>query len=49
MFDDALTIARLALLVLGACAVAVWAVRQPDQQSALLKRLTSKRSKCADE
>jgi len=52
MLDDlstVLTIARLALLIAGVCALAVWATRQPDQESALLKRLTQRRGKCTDE
>ncbi len=45
----ALTIARLGLLVVGVVALAVWAARQPDAQSALLKRLTGRKSTCADD
>jgi hypothetical protein len=44
-----LTIARLALLVAGVVALAVWATRQPDGESALLKRLTGRKNTCADE
>lgn len=50
MLDDlssALTIVRLALLLVGVAAVAVWAARQPDPESALLKKLTERNSKCA--
>jgi len=47
-FLSVLTIARTALLVAGVCAVAVWATRQPDQETTLIRRLTQQRSKCAD-
>jgi hypothetical protein len=35
-----LTLAPSILLVAGACAVAVWAARLPDEQSSLVARLT---------
>lgn len=40
-----LTLAPSILLVAGACAVAVWAARLPDEQSSLVARLTGK-AKC---
>jgi hypothetical protein len=36
-----LSLAPSILLVAGACAVAVWAVRLPDEQSSLVARLTA--------
>jgi len=43
-----LTVVRSGLLIAGICAVAVWAARQPDEETALLKRLTQRRrSRCA--
>jgi hypothetical protein len=33
------------LLVAGACAVAVWAARLPDQQSSLVARLTGEKGR----
>lgn len=49
MLEDILTVTRLALLLAGVCAVAVWAARQHDQDSPLLKRLSNGRKKRADE
>ncbi len=39
-----LSIARSVLLIAGVCALAVWAMRQPDQQSSLVARLTGRRN-----
>lgn len=36
-----LTLAPSILLVAGACAIAVWATRLPDEHSSLVARLTS--------
>jgi hypothetical protein len=36
-----LTLAPSILLVAGACAVAVWAARLPDEQSSIVARLTA--------
>lgn len=47
-FWSVLTIARSVLLLAGIIAVAAWAARQPDQETALLKRLTQRQSsRCA--
>jgi len=43
-----LTVIRFALLFAGVVALAVWAARQPDQETALVKRLTQRRRKSAD-
>ncbi len=40
-----LTVVRSGLLIAGICAVAVWAARQPDEETVLLKRLTKRRSR----
>jgi hypothetical protein len=54
MFEDlsfwsVLTVARSVLLLVGICAVAAWAARQPDQETAFLKRLTQRKSsRCTD-
>jgi len=50
MFDDpslwsVLTLARLTLFVVAVLALAAWAKRQPDQQSALIERLTANSKK----
>jgi len=42
-----LTIVRVALLLVGVGALAVWAARQPDQDSALLKKLMQRSRGCA--
>jgi hypothetical protein len=50
MLDDLssiLTIVRLALFIVGIGALTLWATRQPDQDSALIKKLTERNSKCA--
>jgi hypothetical protein len=49
MIDDLslwsfLTLVRVALLIAGVCAIAVWAARQPNPQSSLIARLTRPRS-----
>lgn len=44
--SSALTITRIVLLVAGIGALAVWAARQPDQESTLLKNLMDRRGKC---
>jgi hypothetical protein len=36
-----LTLAPSILLIAGACAVAVWAARLPDEQSSIVARLTA--------
>ena len=43
-----LTVIRFALLFAGVVALAVWAARQPDQETALIERLTQRRGKSAD-
>lgn len=50
-FWSVLTVARSVLLIAGICALAVWAVRQPDKETALLKRLMGRRGddRCADD
>ena len=40
-----LTLVPSILLVAGACAVAVWAARLPDEQSSLVARLTGEKSR----
>jgi hypothetical protein len=40
-----LTLAPSILLVVGVCAVAVWAARLPDAQSSLVARLTGETSR----
>lgn len=52
MFDElssALTIVRIVLLVGGIGALAVWATRQPDQESMVLKNLMERRGKRYDD
>jgi hypothetical protein len=52
MLDDLssiLTILRLALLLIGVGALTVWASREADRDSVILKRLTERHSKCADD
>jgi hypothetical protein len=47
-FMSVLTVARSILLLVGIGAVAVWAARQPHQETAFLKKLTERRSsRCA--
>lgn len=49
MLEDILTLTRLVLLIAGVIAVAVWAVRSHDNDETLLKRMTRKANKGADE
>jgi len=43
--SSTLTIVRLVLLFVGFGVLAVWAARQPDQESMLLRRLMGRRGK----
>ncbi len=43
--SSVLTIVRLVLLLVGAGALAVWAARQPDQESTLLRKLMERRGR----
>lgn len=49
MLEDILTVTRLVLLIAGVIAVAVWAVRSHDNDDTLMKRMTKKANKYADE
>lgn len=48
MLDDlstSLTILRSVLIIVGVCAIAVWAVRQPDTLSELTQRRSERDTK----
>lgn len=51
MLDDlstVLMVARAVLLLVGVCAIAVWAARQPDEQSVLMRRQAERRNTCGE-
>ncbi len=46
---SAVTVVRLALFTIAVVAIAIWATRQPDQQSTLIEKLTGTKNDNAND